>query len=343
MSVAPDNLCLENIIALDGTCSDVTPTSGLYASSLGITPSFLSQIITDQFSGVSDLFETKKRLAIDIVANNIHSYFQNKYKAVSIVDNFKTGKFQDNKVVIPAFAGYKGIYFELCSDKSYLDFYLSTLELFVNYSGVVPVKVIDLLQGKVLETINVTTVAGQITPFYPSSTYVSRKRKLSLFICYDATNIPSYKTVLKTNSCSSCGPIHRMTNTYETIQSSTLLLSDALIESSLKTISDTGGLSITHSLNCNHRDWLCSISNQIAYPVLYKTASLLFQVGLTEAPNTRGNTTIASNFELLQKRYDMAESDFEKSMNTLFATMNPPNDERCFVCKSSSKHIISIP
>lgn len=343
MSVTPDNLCLENIIALDGTCEDNVSTSGLYSSSLGITPEFLSQIITKQYSGVTELYNAKKKLAIDIVANNIHSYYGNKYKVTSVVDNFKTGKFQENKVLMPAFAGYKGIYFELCSDTSYLDFYLSTLELFVNYSGTIPIKVIDLTQGKVLETINVTTVAGEIKTVYPSSTYVSRKRKLSLFIGYDATGIQSYKTLLKTSSCSSCGPMYRMKNTYETIQSSTILLTDPLIQDSVKSISDTGGLSLTHSLNCNHRDWLCSISNQIAYPVLYKTASLLFQVGLTESPNDRNNTTIGSNFELLQKRYDMTESDFEKSMNTLFATMNPPNDERCFSCKPESRHAIILP
>jgi hypothetical protein len=342
MSIVIDNTCLANIIGLDTNCGGVVPTSGIYASQVGITENFLSQIITSDFSGVLDFHRKKLDFAIDSVVNTIHTYLQPKYKAVSVVENFKTGIILENRVTINPSNTYKGIVFDLNSERSYLDFYLSSIELFVNYTGTIPVLVVDLLEGQILETINVSVVAGQIAEVYPFSSYASKKRRLQIYVCYDTTGIQAYKTVLKNTNCSSCSPSYRLRNSYENIQSATIPLTSNFMRSNVSMSNDTGGLSVTHSLNCNHRDWLCSISNMMVYPILYKYAEVVLEFALHEAPNERLNTTDTNNADLLQKRLESAQSKFAESMNGVLQNMKVPQDEKCFSCKESSRHAIVI-
>lgn len=343
MSFSPDNTCFQNIIALDTVCGGSVPTSGLYASSIGITEKFLSQVVTSDFSGVKDLFEKKMNLAIDMIANNIHSSFADKYRAVSVVDNFRTGIHLDNRVPITPSNSYKGIFFDLNSERSYLDFFLSEINLFTAYTGTIDLLFIDLTTGEILHTIPVDTTDGEISTIYPSLIFASKKRRLKLFVGYDTTGITSYKTVLRNSSCSSCTPTYRLRNSYENIISATIALGSDFKRANIATSNDSGGLSIVHSLQCNHRDWLCSVSNQLAYPILYKTASLILEFALLESPNERYNTTDTNNADLIQKRLDAVNLQFAQSMDTLVGTMRVPSDEKCFVCKQTQRHAIILP
>ena len=343
MSIVNNSNCFTNIITLKGTCDDSVSTSGFDASYLGITPEFLSQVITSDYEDVNDLFDTKLSQAIELVANTLYTQFSPKYRTVSVIDNFRTGKYLDNKQTIAPFAGLKGFYFDLCSEKSYLDFYASRFDLFCAYSGTVPILVIDLIEGKIIDTVNLVAVSGEIASVFPSSLYPSNKRKLKLFICYDATAITSYKGVLKESDCASCQPTHKISGTYEEIATMTIATGDPYMVSSLRVSADSGGLSIVHSLQCNHKDWLCSIANQLALPILYKTGSLIFEMALTECPNTRLDTTTINNSELLKARYDLSNSKFSEAMNNLVQSIEPPNDPNCFVCKKKSRHAIILP
>lgn len=343
MSIELDNSCFENIIGYDSGCTESASTSGLHASQVGITKKFISQIITSDFSGETDFHTKKLSAAVSDVVNSIHANLQPKYKAVSVVDNFKTGIFLENKQIVNAASVYKGIIFDLNSERSYLDFFISSLELFVNYSGTIPILIVDLLQGKILDTIDVTTVAGEIKTIYPAKLYSSKKRRLQLFIGYDASLIPSYKTVLRDSSCSSCIPTYRVRNSYETIMSATIPLTSSFIRSNVSSSNDSGGLSITHSLSCNHRDWLCTMSNLLAYPILYKYASLVFEFALTESPNERYNTSDTNNADLIKQRLDFANQKYIESISAVYQNMKIPQDEKCFECKQSNRHAIVLP
>ena len=174
------------------------------------------------------------------------------------------------------------------------------------------------------------------------SSYASKKRRLQIYVCYDTTGIQAYKTVLKNTNCSSCSPSYRLRNSYENIQSATIPLTSNFMRANVSMSNDTGGLSVTHSLNCNHRDWLCSISNMMVYPILYKYAEVVLEFALHEAPNERLNTTDTNNADLLQKRLESAQSKFAESMNGVLQNMKVPQDEKCFSCKESSRHAIVI-
>lgn len=343
MSIIVDNSCLSNIIGIETNCGGYQSTSGIYTSQVGITEKFISQIITSDFSGPLDFHRKKLDAAIDEVVRGIHTHLQPRYKDVSVIDNFKTGIFLENKVTVNPSNTYKGILFDLNSERSYLDFFASKIELFVNYTGQIPLLIVDLLEGRILDTINIDVVAGEITEVSPHLIVPSKKRRLQLFIGYDTTGIQSYKTVLRNSSCSTCIPTYRLRNSYCNITSITIPLTSDFKRANTSTSNDTGGLSVTHSLNCNHRDWLCSISNQMVYPILYKYASLVLEFALTESPNERYNTTDTNNADLLQKRLDLAAAKYSESMDSILQSMRVPQDEKCFYCKETSKHVIAIP
>lgn len=343
MSIVIDNTCFENLIGLDTNCTDIASTSGIYASSVDITETFLSQIITSDYTGVTDFHRKKMAFAINSVVGELHTLLAPKYKAVSVIDNFKAGIIQENQTEVTPTGTYKGIIFDLTSERSYLDFYLSNIELFVKHTGTIPILIVDLLQGIVLETIHVNVTTGQIAEVRPNSIISSKKRRLQIFVGYDTTGITSYQTLLRNSNCSSCTPTYRVRNSYENIMSATIPLASNWRRSNVSQSNDTGGLTVTHSLSCNHRDWLCSISNVLVHPILYKYASLVFEFALNVSPNERYNTTDSNNADLLEKRYNAANSKYIESMNAVLHNMKLPQDEKCFECRVSNKHIISLP
>jgi hypothetical protein len=344
MSVQYRNFsCLDSIIALDADCENNESTSGLYASSIGITPDFLSNIITKPYASVQSLFDAKKSLAISTITNQLHSHFLPQYKSGSVIDNFRVGTYNENKVAVAATDAYKGILFTLTPNNSYLDFFLAEISLFVNYTGNVTVNVFDLIQDKVLEQHIVPCVAGEISTIYPQVKYPSARRQLQLYIAYDTTGIPSYKTTVSRSSCSTCKPQGVVRNSYEEIYSKALPLADDAIRANLTGVTDTGGLSVVHSLQCNHTDWLCSISNLIALPVLYKTASLILEYSLLESPNARVNASVTLNADLIKQRLDVAEYKYNESMQNIISNIHPPTDEHCFTCRSKVRHAIVLP
>lgn len=335
--------CLENLIGLDSGCAGITSSSGYYASSVGITKNFLSQIITQDYKDEESFFLAKRAFATQLVADNLHTHFSPKYKAVSVVESFRSGKYNENMTVIAPSSAWKGIFFDVCAEKSYLDFFLSEVSLFVNYTGSIPIVVYDLMQNKLLDTFSISAVAGEIVRIYPHNSYATKNKKLQLFIGYDDTGISSYKTTLYDSGCSSCKPSYRVSNSFETISSVTIPTTSSFIKSSTLTATDTGGLSIVHSLTCNHRDWLCTRANLLAHPILYKTASEIFQFAILESQNSRTNTTNALNEDALRERYQIAELNFSQSMDRVLSSSNPPEDDLCFECRKSSKVIIALP
>lgn len=334
--------CLLNVIALDASCSPVAPTSGIYASKAGITRSYLTEIITKDYASVEALFKDKLSLAIDIITNQIHAIFQPRYRAKSVVDGFKMGFPVENKVIVPSVATYKGILFDMSSESSYVDFFISELSLFVNYTGTVQVNVFDLIQGSVIDTITVDAVAGKITTIYPQKLYRSSKRKLQLYFAYDASSINSFKTQSSSNGCTSCSG-HMISNSYETMGAFAMELSASAVRSSMIPASDTGGLSITHSLQCNHTEWICANSNLLSNTILFKTASLLHEFALNESPNTRFNTTEGLNADLIDRRMKNAEMQYLAWMDNHAGSMVLPNDQLCYQCFSNYNHKISLP
>lgn len=333
--------CFENIFTIKGGCDDIVSASGLHSDDVDITQDFINEIITRQFSGVSDFFEKKRAFAIQSVVSEVISHLRKEFKAGTLLSNYRIGQPQDNLKMIAGDGYLKGINIDLCNSDSFLNLFISEISLQVNYTGDVNVLVFDLITGKLIDTITITCTADEVSTVYPAKEFASNRRKLNLLFAYDSTGKNSNTTYLKNNGCSDCTG-HSINNPYGKISAVKILDTGAKIKSNLKVIGETGGMSIVHSVSCNHYQWLCSYSNLLAMPILYKYAESVMQFARDVSPNDRLNTTNNINAEEIERRRAFYEGKYKDSIKTVVENIKLPSDKRCFECKDGIRHAISI-
>jgi len=336
--------CFDNIIGLRGLCDGADLSdSGLYANEIGISVDELNDFLTEDYPSAKDFFDRQKTFAIEVITSQIHNALQSKYRAKTVLENQRVGYFQDNLNLIAGEAGYyKGFHVELLNCDSFLDLFLNFLSIQLHSSQSVNVVVIDLIEGKIIDTLSIDSVTDEIITAWYNKKYKSSRKRLNLFIGYLSTGITSNNTLAYSGGCSSCSNGVGK-NAFLRYTSAKLLSSGALTLENLETVNDTGGLSMGYNIACNHTDWLCSISNVIALPVLYKTASNIMSFGIRNSGNEQINTRNTINIEKLKEREQSYEFLYREEMDNLLKNINVPSDERCFVCRQKSRTVVMLP
>lgn len=336
--------CFDNYIEVDGTCSDVTPTSGYTLASIGITLPFLDSIVTEEYDNGKELADAKIAFAMKQVFNRVLAHFSSKINPQTVIDGGRLGHTQDNIEIDAGSAGIlKGIEVELCNLQSFVEFFLSDLSLHVTTTGNVDVLVYDLLENKLLDTIVVATVANEIVTVYPNKTYSSERRNMHLAIVYNSTGIDAIKTSVDTNKNNCCGPNLFRLNRFISGRAVSIPAADDKIDSNLDGKSYTGGMSLNFSVNCSYEAWLCRIRNTIALPVLYAAGLEIINHALFVAPNSRSNTSVTGNEKLLEKRADNLNTRFENSLDNILKKIKLPNDRFCFLCNQTTRNVVELP
>ncbi len=334
--------CFQDIISIKGGCGDIVSASGLYANDVDITPDFINEIINRSYKGETDFFEQKRDFAISSVIDEAMSFLTPKLKTASLLNDFRIGQFNDNLKIIAGDGSLKGINIDLCNSNSYLNVFVNEISLQVDKTGDVDVLVYDLIQNKILDTIKVACIANEVATVYPAKTYYSAKRKLNLLFAYDSTGINSNTTYINGGDCSSCrNKTKGIKNSYEYVHGAKISAASQKIKSNLTLLSETGGMSIVHSVQCNHRQWLCSYSNMLALPILYKFGELVMEFAINVSPNDRGNTTITINPDELKNRMEFFSVKYRESLNSVLSNIKTPEDSKCFHCRETIRHEIS--
>lgn len=337
--------CFEDIIGLRGACDTPTSNSGLWMDDIGIELTELDAIINKAQVDSITFFENKRDFAIKQIIALIHSHFSDKYKTNTVLRSGRIGFGKENQEAVAALAAgtLKGIELELCNKDSFVDVYVSSLSLQVNTNGAVSVLVYDLFQNKLLDTISVTAVSGQTVTVYPNKTYKSNRKELDIIFVYDASTFSSVKTTVTEGGCKSCGDGGSMVNLnqYLSTRSISIPSASAKIEDNLTAVGDTGGLSLVYSIQCNYDDWLCTIANSVALPILFKTGYEIMDYAYNNS--LRLNTTTTINWENLVKRRDEYNLRYQDSIQQLLQNIKLPQDEKCFECRQKSKHVVILP
>ena len=326
--------CWDNIIGVRG-CSQSTPD--IYINELGIDEAELDKIAGKAYNTGIDLFNEKLELAKRELKYKILSNFQDKFKVFSVIKNLRLGKTQENIVSKAAANKLKGIYIELCNDESYLDLFVSDISLQAQYNGDVEISVIDLLQGKIIDTIGITAVSDEVVTVPVNATYKSSRRKLQLFFGYNST-FPSVYTSMNNTGCSSCS--NGYSNAFLKANSNTI--TSPYKKSNLSYVGDTGGLSMNVSLECNHTDWLCTIRGAIALPLAHKVAAEIMEYSVNKSRQEGLNS--ATNLYVTENKNRMIThgGKYATMMTDLFERMVLPNDTRCFQCKKGIHHLTGM-
>lgn len=336
--------CFEHIIGLRGLCDgEDLSDSGLYMNEVGISVNELNDFLTEDYQSAESFFRYQKNFAIQIITKEIHTSLQSKYKAATLLQNQRIGFFQDNLNLVAGQAGYyKGFHVELLNCDSFLDLFLNFLSIQLHATQQVDIIIIDLIEGKIIDTLSIDTVSDEIITKWYNKIYKSSRKKLNLFVGYLSTGISSNTTIAYPSNCSSCqGGMNQ--NSFLRYSAAKLNSASALILENLEGASDTGGLSINYNIACNHTDWLCSVSNIIAMPVLFKTASLIMGWGIRNSGNEQINTRNTVNIDKLKEREEHYEFAYREQMENMMKNINVPSDQRCFVCREKSRTVVMLP
>ena len=223
--------CLDNVISVKGNCSDVTPSSGIYLNTFlpGLSILEVDAALNKEYASAYEMISQQIDNAGLLIASHVRSHFSPRFKASSVIENGVTGFFIDNQKVVSSQATYLvGKQIEV-EEYPYLEFFLSKVGLQVAHTGTKSVYVYDLISNKLLDTISVTTVSGQVSYADVYKSYPTNGQKLNLFIGWLA-NSDYYRTDLTYGGgCHSCNN-NSYSNKYVTISVRKILNSGAKID-----------------------------------------------------------------------------------------------------------------
>lgn len=334
--------CFDGIIEVKGNCTNATSYSGVYLDPL-IKLVELNDIVGAEYENGEELFYEKRAYAIQSVTSLIHTHLSEQYKADSLLKSQRVGQFQDNLLETAAQAGkLKGIYVELCNESSFLDFYLNFLEVQFNFTGDVDILIYDTIQNKLLDTVTVSAIAQNIVQVYVNKAYKSDRKKLKLFIGYDSTAVPSYRTYSfnYNGGCWSCID-YWYKNQYVKFSGATTSLIGDKIDQNITRSGETFGLSLNYSINCNHEDWLCSHGRKLAIPIALYTAREIAAYAINVSQQANPKTFIDA--EKWKARFTQFDTDFESRFSAVMQNIHLPEDRKCFHCLDKLVYAIQIP
>lgn len=332
--------CFDNIIGV-GCCEEETPSSGIYLKDTGISNEDLGLLFGSDYKDGYDLANDKIRVATRLVINELSTNFSSAYKNYTLLEDQRVGYFQENKPTKAGADEIRGIDLLLKNYDSYLSLYIDKVQIHINYTGNISLKVWDVVQNKVLDTFTVAVTAGEITDYTINKTYTSDRKKLHLVVGYNANGITSYETSLTDSAgCTTCslGSYQNM-NSY--LQAKSVYVSSTtVIDQNIFGLSHTSGLSLLYSLKCNHEEWMCKYKNEIAPAIAYKACAEIVQYGLYQKP--RANNRVF-DVDTLKERWNLYDSLYRKYMKNLMENISIPNDSKCFQCKEITRSRITLP
>lgn len=333
--------CFDDVIALRGECTTVTPTSGLYLDQFGVNLNEINQYIGGEYAKGEDLYEDKKAFAIDLIANIILTALNPKLKGASLIEGHRIGYFTDSLDSVSGDATYNsgGINIRINNNASYVQMLISEISVHLNYTGEVNLYLADLRQNKILQTFQIQSVAGEYGVIYPQIKIESPMQITDLFLFRDTNGKPSYRTNANDTTCVSCYPTNRNGMVYAT--AAMMNGGVPIIRSNMQSANNTAGISLVYSLGCNHRAWLCSFSNMLAVPLGYKIAAEIVDYGMNNSTE-RINTAKIVDRDVMEQRRNDYEKKFRDSLKNVLNNIRF-TDNVCFECNKSVANIISLP
>lgn len=332
------------MVSIDGQCGEAAPTSGVFLRQLGVTRSEMSKYLTQEYRNADELFLDKYAAAVLNTETLVHNYFTPRYKAFTILENRRAGIFQNNLELITGEAGrYKGLHFKYDNRNSFMDLGLSNFAMQVNHTGTIDLLLIDLLQARILKTVQIKVSPNEIVETSANEFIPSDRKFLNAFLCYDASGIQANKTLIQVGqNCCNNGAV---TSGYLTVRPASLDKTAQKIDSNLRSETDTGGLSVLYSLSCNHRNWICSISGRLALSIAYATCAEIMEHAIYQAGKEQVNIRVGSGdaVEELEKRRAIYSGKATGQLKNVLNNVQLPSDDLCFVCKKTSRTAVLIP
>jgi hypothetical protein len=105
-------------------------------------------------------------------------------------------------------------------------------------------------------------------------------------------------------------------------------------------VTETGGLSVIASVDCDHGAFLCEQKEALAWPLMLLQASMFMQRALA---NVDRIGTRQLNRDVLQDRLGQYVAQYNDARSVLIKGMYVPDDQFCYLCKASARVNVMIP
>ncbi len=340
--------CLDGLIKVGRECEG---TGNITLEEIGLLLPEIDSFVDGNYKNGRELGEAKIHSAIHQVFQDIHARFNEKYRLNTVIDNEKLGYFNGGCATVENRGSYSGIELEFCSKDSYIDIYVSDVELNLRYSGKSKLYVYNLLTGKKLDEFEFESIEGCATFVEINKTYKAVRQRLHLGFLIDSSEIEfSYETFLKNSGCKSCEKgnmarankfIHaRGVYVKPEIDDSDIdpetgefLQNAKKIKTNIFGERHTSGMTIHYSCQCNHDDWICQYKNKLIFPILYKAGEEILKYALYTSNCLNSKTTLDA--EKLQLRVIEYKENYERLIKPLIDGIKVPFDNTCFHCRDS--------
>jgi len=329
--------CLNGLVNVKGCGSN--PTSSYIQQLPGISiPDIDVSINTDHVNAKAFL-EEQILFAQEIVIQDVYQHLSLKHELKSFIENDMVGEYYDSPTLVDSQATYlTGIRIRIDS-MPYLKLFINQLRLFVNTTGNVSVYVYDLQQGKLLDTITVAAVAGQIVTTDVNLEYYTQKQRMNLFIGYLST-FDNYKAnvtdVAGGDDCTGCCSYN---NGQISFYGAKILNASTKVLDNIESNSGTAGISFSYSLSCSFEEHLCNIRDLLALPLKYKAGELIMQqLKVSKRPNPLVTGYKNDNDDLM----GYYNGEYNKYMKNILRNMKMPTSV-CFECSPQSKSVVVLP
>jgi len=328
--------CFKDLIQVRDLCNAPAPKSSIFIDDVGVSLNDIESFITAQYSTAEEYFNARVDHAVREMSQTIYNYFQGQYNAGSLVDSHRLGIYNGSQVLKPG-ANYRGIQMVFNQSDTFFKVSIGEISLQIDQTTTITLEVWDLRQNVLLDTINVSTTAGQIATVYLHKTYYSSKQPMNIFIGYDSTGIDAYYTQIKSGLC--CGKIS-CANSY--LSAYGVEVDGDFYESNTTGLNHTAGLSVVYDIACDHMGWICSHADNLALPLAYKTAEILVADAAYNTSGERATNHHTINIDQLKERHSFYVNKYKEIMSNWLGNMQLPNN-RCFQCNTPIRHKITLP
>lgn len=328
--------CLDNLIGINNVCDIVQSVSGLSVNDLpGMSIKIAESIITNEDISGKKFIEDKIQFSQKYLIADIRNYLQDKFKINSILSSETFGIYKPVPSISTAIAGrLKGIRV-LVYEYSYTELQISRIGIKLNSSVTDNIYIYDLSSGKLLDTIEFTSIAGEIVYVDVNKKYKANKQKQSIFVCLDASIADQYDTYSGQRGCLSCS----RSNVIEYSTSGYISSASQKIDSNFIASSGSAGITIDYNISCDIERFICSMAQSVAWPLLYKIGAEILKE-LRFSKNL--NSMVLIDRENSEEMLTYYESEYLRGMNQLTTNMRIP-DDICFRCDKKIKRTIQIP
>jgi len=332
--------CLDglNLVGLKDDCGVIITESstGWYVNDLNI-PGLVDTIAAGKARAGANAqveIENQINLAQRQILAMTATKVGDRFSLRSLLESAPIGYYEPPRSAQAAQAANVGIQIKVIRNP-YADVVISRVGLVTQAGGAVTVNAWDLYSGQVLETVEITTVAG--IPKYENVawSFSGHGEIQDIFIGYDATSVATYETGLGNASCSKCnGGSMNLRHLHAYTRKSV-----GTPQGSLLSQQGTSGLLLNVSLICQPDNLICSYGKSLA-PVVY------YKAGENLANYLKYSKRINPAIAAYQKQHSELAKAYAKEWQDLFGYMLeniviPKSD--CFKCESRTKIRVSLP